>query len=103
MRKRKEVTHKVKWQENLQECLWLNEKVIDNGQRVLEQVNFDTDILLTEDDLSFMPTQEDLKTYTYWARKEVYDKLWKPYYELRNANKKGKVTVGENVLKLLED
>lgn len=61
----------------------------------------DKDILLTEDDLSFMPTQDNLKTFTYWATKDVHDKLFKSLYDLREVSPSGKIVKTTNVLNLL--
>ena len=76
---------------------------LDTGQRQVEVLTTDTDVLLTENDLNFFPTQKQLDELTFYAPKAVYDKLYKPFFHKRTANKSGKVTGTELKLKLLED
>lgn len=47
-----------------------------------------------------MPTQEMLKEYTFYAKPDVYEKLFKPYFELRKL-KKDKVVKTELNLRIV--
>lgn len=78
-----------KWQSNIVDCAWLKSGKLDNGQKTLVHLSdqSDKDILLTENDLHFMPTQEMLKEYTFFATADVYNKLFKPYFEVRKLKK----------------
>lgn len=91
-----------KWQSNLVNCVWLKSGKLDNGQKTLVHLSDQSDkrILLTENDLYFMPTQEMLKEYTFYAKPDVYKKLFKPYFEIRKA-KKDKVIKTELNLRIL--
>lgn len=94
-------THKQVWESKFVDCTWTKSKKLDNGQRKLVQINTDKDIELTLDDLKYFPTQKDLETYTFRAKPEVYEKLYKPFYTIRHVNK-DKVTSTELKLKLIE-
>lgn len=91
-----------KWQSNLVDCVWLKSGKLDNGQKTLVQLSDQSDkyVLLTENDLHFMPTQEMLKEYTFYAKPDVYKKLFKPYFELRKL-KKDKVVKTELNLRIV--
>ncbi len=71
------------WKSNIQECLWSPTGTIDVGQKVNIEVEEIKRIVLTENDLHFFPTQEQLKNIEFVAPKEVYNKLFHPYYNLR--------------------
>lgn len=90
------------WQSNLVDCVWLKSGKLDNGQKTLVQLSDQSDkyVLLTENDLHFMPTQEMLKEYTFYAKPDVYKKLFKPYFELRKL-KKDKVVKTELNLRIV--
>ena len=64
------------WKSNIQECLWSPTGTIDVGQKVNIEVEEIKRIVLTENDLHFFPTQEQLKTIEFVAPKEIYDKLF---------------------------
>lgn len=91
-----------KWQSNLVDCVWLKSGKLDNGQKTLVQLSDQSDkyVLLTENDLHFMPTQEMLKEYTFYAKPDVYKKLFKPYFEVRKL-KKDKVVKTELNLRIV--
>lgn len=78
-----------KWQSNMVDCVWLKSGKLDNGQKTLVHLSDQSDkyVLLTENDLHFMPTQEMLKEYIFYAKPEVYEKLFKPYFEVRKLKK----------------
>lgn len=90
------------WQSNLVDCVWLKSGKLDNGQKTLVQLSDQSDkyVLLTENDLHFMPTQEMLKEYTFYAKPDVYKKLFKPYFEVRKL-KKDKVVKTELNLRIV--
>lgn len=91
-----------KWQSNRVDCVWLKSGKLDNGQKTLVHLSDQSDkyVLLTENDLYFMPTQEMLKEYTFYAKPDVYKKLFKPYFELRKL-KKDKVVKTEINLRIV--
>lgn len=91
-----------KWQSNMVDCVWLKSGKLDNGQKTLVHLSDQSDkyVLLTENDLHFMPTQEMLKEYTFYAKPNVYEKLFKPYFELRKL-KKDKVVKTELNLRIV--
>ena len=91
-----------KWQSNTVDCVWLKSGKLDNGQKTLVHLSGQSDkyVLLTENDLHFMPTQEMLKEYTFYAKPDVYKKLFKPYFELRKL-KKDKVVKTELNLRIV--
>lgn len=91
-----------KWQSNLVDCVWLKSGKLDNGQKTLVHLPDQSDkyVLLTENDLHFMPTQEMLKEYTFYAKPDIYKKLFKPYFELRKL-KKDKVIKTELNLRIV--
>lgn len=91
-----------KWQSNYVDCVWLKSGKLDNGQKTLVQLPDQSDkyVLLTENDLHFMPTQEMLKEYTFYAKPDVYKKLFKPYFEVRKL-KKDKVVKTELNLRIV--
>lgn len=91
-----------KWQSNMVDCVWLKSGKLDNGQKTLVHLSNQSDkyVLLTENDLHFMPTQEMLKEYTFYAKPDVYKKLFKPYFELRKL-KKDKVVETELNLRIV--
>ena len=77
-------------------------KIIDEGQTVNIEVEEVKRIVLTENDLHFYQTQEQLKTIEFVAPKEVYDKLFHPYYNLREVTKSGKLKDSKLMLKCLD-
>lgn len=91
-----------KWQSNRVDCVWLKSGKLDNGQKTLVHLSDQSDkyVLLTENDLYFMPAQEMLKEYTFYAKPDVYKKLFKPYFELRKL-KKDKVVKTELNLRIV--
>lgn len=97
MRKLNETNTYVKWESNPTDLQWAT---VDLGKKTLVNETTDNEILLTENDLHFMPTQEQLKELVFYAPSEVYRKLFHPYYHLRTVDKKGKVTDTE--MKLIE-
>lgn len=90
------------WKSNIQECLWSPTGTIDVGQKVNVDVEEVKRVVLTENNLHFSPTQEQLKNIEYVAPKEVYDKLFHPYYHLREITKSGKVKESTLMLKCLD-
>lgn len=67
--------------------------VVDIGQKVpVYKEGISKIVMLTENDLHYMPTQEDLENLIFCATKDVMDKLYKPFYMVRKVDKKGKVT-----------
>lgn len=90
------------WKSNIQECLWSPTGTIDVGQKVNVDVEEIKRIVLTENDLHFFPTQEQLKAIEFVAPKEVYDKLFHPYYNLREITKSEKVKDSKLMLKCLD-
>lgn len=89
------------WKSDKQYCAWTKSRTLDLGKKVLVEVEKPERIVLTEKDLHFYPTQEQLKTIEFVAPKNVYDKLFKAYYNVREVSKKGKVLDSKNVLKCL--
>ena len=91
-----------KWQSNMVDCVWLKSGKLDNGQKTLVHLSDQSDkyVLLTENDLHFMPTQEMLKEYTFYAKPDIYKKLFKPYFELCKL-KKDKVVKTELNLRIV--
>lgn len=68
--------------------------VVDIGQKVpVYKEGISNIVMLTENDLHYMPTQSDLENLIFGATKDVMDKLYKPFYMLRKVDKKGKVTI----------
>lgn len=101
MRLRTEPVGQVEWKSDLKDMPWHPNRKLDIGHKEFVKTNHDTDILLTEEDLHFYPTQKDLDTYTYFAPTEVYNKLFKPLYMKRTVNK-DKVISSELMLKELK-
>jgi len=76
------------WEEKLEDVAWVPGGVLDCGKKTSRTPELtDTDVLVTMDDLHFYPTQEMLKTYTFYAEQDVFDKLFKPYYHVRQLKK----------------
>jgi hypothetical protein len=90
------------WKSNIQTCPWSPTGTIDVGQKVNIEVEEVKRVILTENDLHFYPTQEQLKTIKFVAPKEVYDKLFHSYYNLREITKSGKVKESKLMLRCLE-
>ena len=90
------------WKSNIQPCLWSPTGTIDVGQKVNIEVEEVKRVVLRANDLHFYPTQEQLKTIEFVAPKEVYDKLFHPYYNLREITKSGKVKDTKLMLKCLD-
>lgn len=89
------------WEEKMEDVPWAPGGVLDCGKKTSRTPELtDTDVLVTMDDLHFYPTQEMLKTYTFYAEQDVFDKLFKPYYHVRQL-KKEKVVGTELNLQVL--
>lgn len=92
----------VTFEPDFKECSWHPDGVLNMGQRKVTNHNTTQDILLTMDDLSFYPNQNDLRQFVYYAPQAVYDKFYKPFYTLMDISKSGKVEGTTLVLRLLE-
>lgn len=80
----------IVWKSNLKQ---VGATVVDIGQKVpVYREGISNIVMLTENDLHYMPTQEDLKNLIFGATKDVMNKLYKPFYMVRKVDKKGKVT-----------
>ena len=101
MRGLKDKTHERVWQSNIVDCEWIQGGKLDIGQKVNKELINDNDILLTMDDLTYHPTQKELTEYTFYAKKDVYDQIFKPKYTLLSI-KKNKVVGSELKLVLLD-
>lgn len=91
MRKLNEKVTKTVWVSNMVETPWTSTSYVDNGCKVTRVVFDDPDVLLTLEDLNYYPTQDELLKYNFFAEENVFNKLYKPYYEYRHVSKKGKV------------
>lgn len=88
---------------------WTPQKTVSHrGQDLVlhrwkqETLEKDTNVLLTEDDLHYFPSQKELKENNYYAHKDVYDKLYKPLFNIQEVDKVGRVKVVGNKLNLIE-
>lgn len=75
-------------------------KPLDLYQKQLVIVEDHPDVYLTENDLNYMPTQEDLKTYNFYVEPELYGRFFHPYYCVRTVDKNGRVVGSELMLKI---
>lgn len=90
----------IVWKSNLKQ---VEATVVDIGQKVpVYREGISNIVLLTENDLHYMPTQKELQELIFCAEKEVMDKIYKPFYMVRTVDKKGKVTTKSPLLVLAE-
>lgn len=98
----KELRTERKWVSKKTYCDWAQNQELDLGEKVSYYPTDefkDKEILLTDNDLHFMPSQKQLEEFTYYAPTELYNKLFKPLF-YKHQMKKDKVIGYE--LKLFE-
>lgn len=88
----KELQTSRKWVSDKQYCDWTPTRELDNGQKTsfYPKEFEDKDILLTDKDIHFHPSQKQLEEFTYYAPTELYNKLFKPLF-YKHQMKKDKV------------
>lgn len=88
----KELQTYRKWVSDKQYCSWTPNRELDNGQKTsFYPKEFEyKDILLTDKDIYFHPSQKQLEEFTYYAPTELYNKLFKPLF-YKHQMKKDKV------------